>query len=193
MQQDISKAVEKQEQKTKDEISKVEHTTLSHVLSIMGIFTAVIVVIMSLILTATSWLNNADGASVIIAFVVPNLIALIAVLVLLSVINLFFEKQKERSKMQLFKPYIPVALVTVLLLSVVIIFGVCKKESQIPHQQYVISTSDYNIIEIDESEEERSEYFEIFFDGQRYTFKYDERYVHEKGRLYFCKEHNTLE
>ena len=73
-------------------MSQLEHNTLSHVLSLMGVFSAVITLIMSVVLTSTAWLNNANGASALIAFVVPNMVALLSVSVLLSFIYLYTRK-----------------------------------------------------------------------------------------------------
>lgn len=91
--QDIKKSA----MKVRNEIDNSEHKILTHVLSLMGIFSAIITFIMSMVITSSSWLNNADGASAIIAFVIPNLIALISVFVLLSLIFFYLHKDTPAS------------------------------------------------------------------------------------------------
>lgn len=199
LKKDITDEFESQKQN----IDKLEHTTLSHVLSLMGIFSAVIVIIMSVILTATSWLNNADGASAIVAFTVPNLVALLSVFVLLSLIYLYTHKDSsvgensdKRTKIKSIFAIVVIAIILVIsiTLSIVLVKSINKvKEENIPHKQYVISLTDYKIIEIENSEKVKEKFFEVFLDGERYEFKYDEKYIHDGDRLYFCKEHNTLE
>ncbi len=196
---DISKKIEEE----KKEVSSLERNTLSHVLSLMGIFSAVIVIIMSVILTATSWLNNADGASAIVAFTVPNLVALLSVFVLLSLIYLYTHKDssvgENSNKRTKIKSIFAIVVITIILvisitLSIVLVKSINKvKEENIPHKQYVISLTDYKIIEIENSEKVKEKFFEVFLDDERYEFKYDEKYIHDGDRLYFCKEHNTLE
>lgn len=87
--------IEKLIEKTEADLDDSEHRILAHVLSLMGIFSAIITLIMSMVITSSSWLNNADGASAIIAFVIPNLIALISVFTLLSLI--FFYLHRDTS------------------------------------------------------------------------------------------------
>ncbi len=82
--------------KTIRELEEVEGKMLSHVLSLMGIFTAVTTIIMSAIITSSTWLNNATGASAIIAFSVPNLVTLIAVISLMLLIFFTIERYTLR-------------------------------------------------------------------------------------------------
>lgn len=215
-------------EKEKEDVAQLEHTTLAHVLSLMGIFSAVITIIMSVVLTATSWLNNADGASAIVGFAVPNLIALLSVLVLLSVVYIFVhrdvvvvhrfdkpivignddkssQKDKKRAirdkkknlKNQKSRWPIFVALFLVLIIVVMsvasgfIALSYIKRENQ-PHRQYVISSSEYKVIDEIKSENEKEFYFVFELENQRYKIKYDKTYLHD-GNLYFCKEHNALE
>ena len=76
----------------REEIDESEHNILAHVLSLMGIFSAIITLIMSVVITSASWLNTANGASAIIAFIVPNLVTLIAVFTLLSLIFFYLHR-----------------------------------------------------------------------------------------------------
>ena len=72
-----------------EKIEKSEHKSLSHVMTLMGIFSAIITIVMSVVITSTSWLNNADEASAIVAFVIPNLVVLLSVIVLISLVYFY--------------------------------------------------------------------------------------------------------
>ncbi len=93
--EDKKKTVDNIIDKHREELNASERAIMSHVLSIMGVFSAVITLIMSVVITSSSWLNNADGAEAIIAFIIPNLVALIAVFVLISLI--FFYLHRDTS------------------------------------------------------------------------------------------------
>ena len=71
---------------TKEALKDTERNLISHVLSVMGIFTAITTIIMSVVTTSSAWLNNANSSSAIIAFIVPNLVTIFAILVLMAVI-----------------------------------------------------------------------------------------------------------
>ena len=81
--------IEKVSQQVDKKISDTEHNILSHVLTLMGVFSAVTTIIMSVVITSSSWLNNADAASAVVAFAIPNLVVLISVIVLMSLIYLY--------------------------------------------------------------------------------------------------------
>lgn len=76
----------------KAEISNIEHNTLAHVLSLMGIFSAVITMIMSAVLTSSAWLNNARASSAVVGFAIPNLVALLCIVVMLALVYLFVHR-----------------------------------------------------------------------------------------------------
>ena len=75
-----------------------EHTILTHVLTLMGIFSAVITIIMSIVVTSSSWLNNADASSAIVAFVIPNLVALLAVSSLVLLVFIYVQFSNKTPK-----------------------------------------------------------------------------------------------
>ena len=78
--------VEKSVKKFQSQVNDTEHTILTHVLTLMGVFTAVITIILSVATTSSAWLNNASGASAVIAFIVPNLVVIIAMVILLGIV-----------------------------------------------------------------------------------------------------------
>ena len=196
----------------KEDISQLEHTTLSHVLSLMGIFSAIITMVMSAVITSTSWLNNADNASGIIGFAVPNCIALIAVVVMMTFVYLYIHRgtviihhyappkekkttgrHKEEKKNPILLVIAIVILVSVIALSVASAFIALAviKDVNKPHERYIISESEYRVIEEDKGDSVEKYYvFEI--DGVSYRCEYDESFKND-GKLYFCKEHGVLE
>ncbi len=198
----IEKKVEKVIDEEKKELSQVEHTTLTHVLTLMGIFSAVITIIMSVVLTSTSWLNNADEASAILAFVVPNLVALIAVVALISFIYLYNFRTSEQldetgtvvKKARLKRKIAHSSLIVILILTILsctVIFVQTARNNK-PHKHYVISSSQYSVIEEKISETESISYYVFTLDGLEYKFEYDESCKHD-GNLYYCKDHDELE
>ena len=185
-------------EKEKEEINKVEHTTLTHVLSLMGIFSAIITIIMSVVLTSTSWLNNSEGPSALLAFLIPNLVSLFAVVVLLSFIYLYTHSNASNDPSINNKPNrvvvsyvaISVVLLIAVLLTTIILANIFKTNK--PHYQYIISSSEYKVVEKHIEGGERVQYFVFELDKIKYEFKYDEAYLHGEN-LYFCPEHDTLE
>lgn len=82
-QDDFDKRLSKQiEQAT----NNIQPKLISTVLTVMGVFSAIITTIISVVTTTSSWLNNADGASAIIAFIIPNLIVVFSVAILLGIV-----------------------------------------------------------------------------------------------------------
>lgn len=173
-----------------------EHTMLTHVLTLMGVFTAVITIIMSVVITSSSWLNNADSASEFFALAVPNLVTILAVIVLVGLVfiyqNSFLPKESRSKGAKWFFPalFILVLIVTSLVGWSAISYSQPCKAAQV---HYVISPSEYTITECINDETGEKERFCIFvFDGVSYKFLYDEQYIHS-GNLYFCKDHQALE
>lgn len=87
--QDLSSST-KSVEKIKNDLAEAN----KDMIAVMGIFTSIIVVIMSLVITSSSWLNNAAGASAIIAFVIPSCVAVLAVCALTALLNLLIKEKK---------------------------------------------------------------------------------------------------
>lgn len=88
----LSKFINKSQDSINDVISRFsnsEHEILTHVLTLMGIFVGLITIIMSVVITSTSWLNNSSSASAIIAFIVPNAVVILSIAVLFLFIFLY--------------------------------------------------------------------------------------------------------
>lgn len=190
------KAVDDKLTAAKDEMQDSEHNMLTHVLTLMGVFTAVITIIMSVVITSSSWLNNADGASAFFALAVPNLVAIFAVIVLVGLVFIYQNgllSKPGKSKVVIWF----LSGITALVLILTCLMGWCAisytqpcKASQV---HYVISSSEYSIKQEINSETGKKETYCVFvFEGESFKFPYDNKYIHD-GNLYFCKEHRTLE
>lgn len=198
------------EKKIKDS----ERNLTSHVLSIMGVFSAIITIILSVIITSSSWLNNANGASAILAFVVPNLVTLLAVFVLLSLIFFYLhrdtsesgEKCAQQKRSRAFTLTIAGILISVIMCCWLCLSSITQSPD---HVRYIIPSEQYKIVDYstDSSNEtdcthetdcdchiagSNTSYFEFIFNGIPFKFEYNESLLHD-GNLYFCTEHNTLE
>ena len=211
---DQKKAIEKEAKLVQKQIDKSEHTILSHVLSIMGVFSAIITIILSVIITSSSWLNNANGASAIIAFVVPNLVTLLAVFVLLSLVFFYLhrdtsdsgEKCAQQKRSRAFTLTIAGILISVIMCCWLCLSSITQSPD---HARYIIPSEQYKIVDYstDSSNEtdcthetdcdchiagSNTSYFEFIFNGIPFKFEYNESLLHD-GNLYFCTEHNSLE
>ena len=189
-------------------VKNIEPQLMSTILTVMGVFTAIISIVMSVIVTSSSWLNNANGASAIIAFIVPSLVAVTSMSVLLFIV---FSRKKENiivilgrdwdapnivtKSVKRSKIYAWISVVALILCLIGVLFISAKeaKNSVEPHVRYIIKEEMYKIV-TDESEE--SDKFEIKiefdFDGENLSIPYDEKYIHD-GVLHYCSEHNQLE
>lgn len=190
----------------RDEIANSEHTILSHVLSLMGIFSAIITLIMSVVISSASWLNSANRASAIMALIVPNLVALIAVLTLMSLIFFYIHRDTkaadgkcaQRKRSTAFSICVS-ALILCVIASCVFCFAE-KDEIIEPHIIYIFSPGEYLVKEeiitpasADGSiPAEEQIFYEFTYEDKLYRFEYDESLKHS-GNLYFCEKHCTLE
>lgn len=197
------KTVNRELHKAIEEMHDSEHNYLTHVLTLMGIFSAVITVIMSLVITASSWLNNADEASAVVAFIVPNAVALCAVIVLLFLVFLYHNATTGSDEHPVKKKHAYIflgSLFGIVVLSLIsLVWSTvthtqqCKPEHThliIPSAMYTIKPSVGMDQGVDEDDPIRYILFEI--GGEEYYFRYDEDLVHE-GNLHFCQEHKMLE
>lgn len=68
---------------------------MPNIISLMGVFSSVIVVILSLIATSSTWLSNSNETNVLIAFVVPSGIITLAICALTALIRSSIDTHKE--------------------------------------------------------------------------------------------------
>ncbi len=64
-----------------------ETRSFQNMLTTMGVFTTIVVIVMSLVITASSWLNSANSADAIVAFIIPSCIAVLAVCALTALLT----------------------------------------------------------------------------------------------------------
>lgn len=163
--------------------------------SVMGIFTSIIVVIMSLVITSSSWLNNAYGASAIIAFVIPSCMALFVVCVLTYFLNLSTKNKSGKA------PWVVVGIATILIGCATIIFLGNKQIA--PHNRLVFEVEKYSTIDPDNATGERiikihfdekvmmsdgEHDVEVVIDNQ----KESDCLIHN-GLIYYCTTHSRFE
>lgn len=81
-------------------ISTTSEQIMPNIISLLGVFSSIIVVILSLITTSSTWLSNANDISVLIAFVVPAGIITLAVCALTALIRSLLDSQTNGNKAQ---------------------------------------------------------------------------------------------
>lgn len=208
--------IENEVKRLGEKTDKYEHEILTHVLTLMGVFTAIITIIMSVVITSSSWLNNASNSSAVLAFIVPNLVTLFAIVVLLSFVYLYTHDHKvpeettRKSKNKKEKlyinvihkhvSYIVIVFSMIVSISLVLISVTYRKESNIIHSRIILSPGEYIVkdeiitpasIDGAQPEEQRS-FFQFSIEDKTYLVEYDESLTHN-GNLYFCQKHGTLE
>lgn len=194
--------------KTSDVIGRIEPQLMTTILTLMGVFSAIITIVMSVVITSSSWLNNADGASAVIAFIIPNFVAIAAIVILLGIV---FNRRRENvivipsenweapqvieKKLKKQKRLFYCTIVFIILWAIILV-GVALYEidtSQEPHTRYVLSQGMYECTETqDEKTNEVSLVIKFEINGKDYIIPYQQNYFHD-GKLYFCEEHNQLE
>lgn len=184
---ELTEKVESQEGELKkdaeDQISAAEKKVFNNSMTYMSILAALIAIIVSVISTSSSWLNNANNSSVIVAFVTPTLVLLFAITFLLSFSGYLFANEKGKKKIFL-GLFVGVA-VCIVLFSLILFTKVYSKsnEENEKHTYYIIDSNDYQI---------NDNMIEFSFEGMVYSFTYDETLLHN-GKLKYCIEHNKLE
>ncbi len=197
------------DQSIKTAQDKIEPHIIATILTIMGVFSAVITIIMSVVITSSSWLNNATGAFAVLAIIVPNIVTLVSSTILLEIVfsrkneniivvssdkwnaNLGVEKALRKSRRLM------AYSVTMMILSLIILIGFSLYEidnTTEPHTRYILQPHMYHCIEV-KNEEKNSidKVIEFKHNQHNYQFKYDDDYFHNKNELFFCEDHKILE
>ncbi len=81
-------------------IDSASDKIMPNIITLLGIFSSVIVVILSLITTSSTWLSNANNTSILIAFVVPAGIITIAICGLTALVRSLVESLLNSNKEQ---------------------------------------------------------------------------------------------
>lgn len=181
-------------------MQEIEPHLITIVLTLMGVFSVIITIIMSVVITSSSWLNNSNGASAVVAFIVPNLVVVSSMSVLLgivfcnkhyiTIIHDTYNSTEKKAKRFL------ICTVCFIFATFIVIVSLSLyevKSSGKQHLRYILSQGMYKCIEVlndETNEKERVIEFEV--NKTNYILPYDESYFHD-GKLYFCAEHNKLE
>lgn len=195
-----TKSIAETAAKTLKEIQGAEGKIVSHVLTLMGVFSAVITIILSIVVTSSSWLNNATASSAIVAFTIPNMVALFAVVSIVLLIymyhNAFYPPLLENRSSK----KVPTVISSVLLVSILFITALISVlayryadiDSE-PHVRYVIDSDAYSIVDVkDKKTGKVHKCFEFELNKENYQLEYDTKYIHGSD-IYYCSEHRTLE
>lgn len=184
-------------EKTKKQLDDSEHNILTHVLTLLGVFSAIIITIMSVVITTNSWLNNAGTEGFMMALLVPGLIVIFSVIVLVSLVYAYHNIYSSDDK----KKYIPfvifLSVVTVLTIVLGCMLGSViktqRKSCTATHIRYVIPESEYRLItEPVPGTEDVNQYYNFTVDGENVVVPYNKNLVHD-GDLYYCTECRVLE
>lgn len=195
---------------TTNYIEDAEHTILTHVLTLMGVFSAIITVILSMATTSSTWLNNADAADALLAFVIPNLVTVLAVIVLVALVFIYhgskttrYVKRKDADEKVVFEkiktgteglvPKFGALFAVVLLLC----FGIATysfiKTYEPVHTRYVVTPLDYEVcVECDSETGQEYEAYRFMIENKEQTFPCSDEYLHN-GNLHYCSVHGELE
>lgn len=92
--QGIKNAIDSLSKKVND-IDNTSDKIMPNIITLLGVFSSVIVVILTLITTSSTWLSNANEASVLIAFVIPSAIATLTVCALTAFIRPLIDSVPE--------------------------------------------------------------------------------------------------
>lgn len=106
--------IQKSEINLKSEINKASLQATKDSIATMGTFASIIAVIMYLVVSTSSWLNNADGASAIIAFIVPSGVVILAICALTAFIKILSNQKQDSSSgtWQEWLPWIIISSIT---------------------------------------------------------------------------------
>lgn len=195
---------------TTNYMEDAEHTILTHVLTLVGVFSAIITVILSMATTSSTWLNNADAADALLAFVIPNLVTVLAVIVLVALVFIYhgskttrYVKRKDADEKVVFEkiktgreglvPKFGALFVVVLLLC----FGIATysfiKTYEPVHTRYVVTPLDYEVcVECDSETGQEYEAYRFMIENKEQTFLCSDEYLHN-GNLHYCSVHGELE
>lgn len=180
-----------------------ETRSFQNMLTTMGVFTTIVVIVMSLVITASSWLNNANSADMLIAFIVPSCIAVLSVCALTALVSDSQEKKWGRWIVISFGA-IAIACVTVFYCSS---NGILSLETA-HHPVYGFSATDCIQEEVhldSDGNEVISKVFNLQYfipitteNGEvkvvpiRKSVDYDPTLIHD-GYIFYCIECNKLE
>lgn len=177
---------EKQSEILKD----TEHNILTHVLTLLGVFTTIITIIITTISTTASWLNNSNNSSFMVALLLPASIILLSTFLLLFMIKLLFLYKRNISKEETNKFLCRKNVILILIfVGIMVLFGssigiAISKDKEPKHSEPII-IEDYVI----NQEENKLTYT---YNEVKFTIELNYDLIHEDG-LHYCTIHNKFE
>lgn len=101
--QENTRAVKDDVNKLSKKVNDIDNTSdkiMPNIVTLIGVFSSIIVVILSLITTSSTWLLNANEVSVLIAFIIPAAITTLAVCALTAFIRPLVDSVPETGESQ---------------------------------------------------------------------------------------------
>lgn len=158
---------------TKKDLTDINKRSMENI----AVFTAIIAIIVSVVVTSSSWLNNASSKQAIVAFVV-----VLSIVILLSLVSIMHPVDKGRKIFSY--------CVFIFVFGVLMHFGIKKIPELIENPivcHEIIEISEYDVFS-----ENNDKYYKFKINDVIYIIEYDGHY--EKNEvLYFCTIHNSLE
>ncbi len=171
----------------KDNLNESERSMLGHVLSLMGVFSAITTIIMGLVISATSWLNGMDITSASLAFAVPSLIAVAVSVVLLSLVFCYLAKSKGK---------IAWAVLAIGMLVFLLIFSWTAWKGSLTETvspSSPVASPDHILYTVTQySVDEKSGMVAFIYAGEPKVLSIEPENIHSDG-LHYCPIHDTLE
>lgn len=173
-----------------NELNETESKILTHVLTLLGVFTTIITIIITTISTTASWLNNSNNSSFMIALLLPASIILLSTFLLLFMIKLLFLYKRNISKEETNKFLCRKNVILILIfVGIMVLFGssiviAISKDKEPKHSEPII-IEDYVI----NQEENKLIYT---YNEVEFTIKLNYDLIHEDG-LHYCTIHNKFE
>lgn len=200
-----------------EDIKSKSDQIMPNIISLLGVFSSVILVILSAISTTSTWLSNANETSVLIAFVVPSGIITLAICALTALVrsllggqvNQTGSSQNEKSHpIQAFFQKWGVWLIisTAAVLSICVTMQFCQRKSD-SETHYIVKclpTTDTTLVSNDASAQSTPDISnqELFIiqkiilptgETQEEWLPCDESDKHADGFVYYCLLHQRFE
>lgn len=193
-------------------ISTKSNQIMPNIISLLGVFSSIIVVILTLITTSSSWLANANNISVLIAFVVPAGIITLAICALTALVRSTLEHQTGITQLNekkniwqnithAFKKW-ALWLVVVLITSLIVcgtVYFCESKNNKTKHFLIKCSPTTESVSNEDEQSTSQQELFilqeTILSTGETKMIRIpcDNDDIHSDGLVYYCLLHECFE
>lgn len=199
-----------------DNTKATSDSMMPNIVTLLGVFSSIIVVILSLITTSSTWLSNANEASILEAFIVPTGIIILAVCALTAFVRSLLEGQSQsfgtqaKSQKELimrtlskWSLWLVISIVTSVVVCITIMFCQDKSSNQTHYLTKYLPISELFDNGEDEEINTTLDVPETFFIVQTVILPTGEEYPkkipcsegdkHEDGFVYYCLLHQAFE